>query len=309
MRQSYSKAIKIILGYEGGNVDDPADNGGRTSRGVTQRVYSAYRVKKGRPNQDVFRATDAEVADIYKRQYWDINLCDELPAGVDLIVFNAAVNSSGKRGYKMLQASLNVVTNAQLRVEGSPGMITVAAANHAPDHDAVVLEFGRKYQAYYRSLSDWKRYGKGWTRRNKNVTEIANAWATGSVGPQPATAMSFMSVATGTQSVASDDGMHRKARDETITQESVGAGGSASLVTAGATGTGGLEAWQDQIESTKSSLSELAYLIDWVQTVLIVLTVAGILFGFYAAYKQRKYKRINEAIDSAEIPDLDLQYA
>lgn len=301
MKKNYPKAYKIMRGYEGGNVDDPNDNGGRTSRGVTQRVYNAYRAKAGKPAQDVYKATDAEVAEIFKRQYWDVSKCDELPGGIDLIVFNAAINSGPKRSYKMLQASLNRVANAQLRVEGSPGMITVMAANNAPDHDAVVLEFGRKYQAFYRSLKDWKHFGKGWTARNKNVTKIGNAWATGSYpGPAPVSLMATPEAANSNLAH-----MNVKARDEDIAQEAVGTGGGTGITAGSLAGNGGLEQIQQQVMDTSSTLEPLSYYIDWVQYGLIALTIVGVVLTGYAAWRQYKYRRINDSIDSAAIPGFD----
>jgi lysozyme family protein len=44
----------------------PADPGGATNKGVTFRVYDAYRARRGLPRQDVRHITSAEVADIYR---------------------------------------------------------------------------------------------------------------------------------------------------------------------------------------------------------------------------------------------------
>lgn len=302
MKANYPKAIKVILGYEGGNVDDPKDNGGRTSRGITQRVYNAYRISIKKPAQDVFRASTAEVEDIYRRQYWNMGKCDELPSGIDLLVFNAAVNSGLKRGYKLLQASLNVTSNAQLRVEGTPGMVTVQAAKNAVDHDMVVVEFGRKYQAFYRSLTDWPHFGKGWTARNKNVTKIANHWASGSIGPQPPTMTASMFAALPTTKTTDAPIINAKARDENIKVEAVGTGGSTGITAGSLAGNGGLEQFQQQVVDTSATLEPLSYWIDWVQYGLVALTLLGVGLGLYAAYRQYKYKRVNESIDSAEIP-------
>ena len=306
MKKNYARSLKIILGYEGGNVDDPKDNGGRTSRGVTQRVYSGYRAKMGKPAQDVYRATDAEVAYIYKHQYWDVCKADELPNGIDLVAFNAAVNSGPKRAYKMLQASLNIIASTRLMVDGTPGMVTVAAAQSAPDHDAVIVEFGRKYQAFYRSLSSWRYFGVGWTRRNRNVTKIGNAWATGTVGPQPIVAATLY----GTPSSRVADGsetpnayMNIKARDEDISQEYVGTGGSTTITAGSFASTGGLEQIQQQVVDTSSTLEPLSYMIDYVQYALVLLALVGVSLGFYAAYKQYKRRRIHNGVESADIPE------
>lgn len=301
MRQNFQKAHKIILGYEGGNVDNPKDPGGRTSRGVTQRVYSAYRMKIGKTPQDVYKATDAEVHAIYRQQYWDVCKCDDLPSGIDLIVYNASVNSGPKRAYKLLQASLNRASNAQLAVDGTPGMISVQAASNAPDHDLVVVEFGRKYQAFYQSLSTFKTFGKGWTRRNSNVTKIGAAWAAGSIGPKPvlAAAMSGPGAKPPTETVGY--GMGIKATDEDIPEPTVSAGQGNVVTGSGTVAAGGVEAIQSNLMQANQTLEPLSYYMDYVQYACVALIVAGVILTAYATWRQFKIKRVNDSIDSAEI--------
>lgn len=297
MKANYTKAYNIIRGYEGGNVDDPKDPGGRTSRGVTQRVYSAYRISRKKPTQDVYKATEAEVSEIYRLQYWSVNLCDQLPSGIDIVVFDTAVNSGGKRAMKILQASLNRVANGRLLVDGGVGMITVQAALNAPDHDSVVLEFGRKRQAFYRALSTWKYYGKGWTRRNDNVTKIGTAWATGTVGPQPVKMPLSLAAK---MDVPDDTGkvMNAKAKDADLPGEIQGGN---TLTVGGVAGGGGIEGAQATLQEQSGMLQQFAYYIEWLQYVLFALAIVGIGLSIWAYMRNRKLKRINDAIDSVEI--------
>ena len=61
-----SSALPFVLRWEGGFVDHPADPGGRTNKGVTQKVYNASRARLGLAPQDVKNITDAEVHAIYE---------------------------------------------------------------------------------------------------------------------------------------------------------------------------------------------------------------------------------------------------
>ncbi len=48
-----NKLKPFILKWEGGFVDDPADLGGATNKGVTIGTYREYRKKKGLPEPTV----------------------------------------------------------------------------------------------------------------------------------------------------------------------------------------------------------------------------------------------------------------
>ena len=97
MRVNFTAALKLTLKDEGGNVDDPADRGGRTSRGVTQRTYDTWRKAEGLATRDVYLATDAEVSTIYLNSYWTPADGDLLAVGPDYAVFDYAVNSGVSR--------------------------------------------------------------------------------------------------------------------------------------------------------------------------------------------------------------------
>ena len=103
MKENFSRSYAAALKEEGGFSNHPKDPGGATMRGVTQRVYDAYRINKGEYKQSVGRISDFEVRDIFKRQYWDAVKADELPAGVDYAVFDFAINSGPSRAVKELQ--------------------------------------------------------------------------------------------------------------------------------------------------------------------------------------------------------------
>jgi lysozyme family protein len=145
MRTNFEKCYTIVRVYEGGNVNNKKDPGGRTSRGVTQATYNAYRRHKGQPTKDVYAATDVEVKDIYKTQYWLTSGADSAPVGVDLVLFDAAINSGSNRAIRLLQASLNAVDKIQppLAVDGNMGAHTIDAMTVNKDNDKLIGEYGQ----------------------------------------------------------------------------------------------------------------------------------------------------------------------
>jgi lysozyme family protein len=162
--------LDTILLYEGGWSDNPKDPGGATMKGVTLDTYSHY---LGRPaTKDELRAiTDGELEDIYRDGYWAPVKADDLPSGVDLMTFNASVNSGPGRGAKLLQQSVGVPQ------DGAVGPQTLAATN-AQDPTLTINKYAEAHEAYYRSLSTFDDFGKGWMNRLNAIHQQALGMAT-----------------------------------------------------------------------------------------------------------------------------------
>ena len=85
----YERALAFVLLWEGGKVDDKADKGGRTNRGITQRTYDGWREDKGLGERDVFLLGEDELQDIYRTLYWWP--AQDLPWPLCLVTFDSAV--------------------------------------------------------------------------------------------------------------------------------------------------------------------------------------------------------------------------
>lgn len=177
MKSNFQKCLNLVLIHEGGYVNHPADPGGATNKGVIQRVYNAYRKRKGQSARSVRHITDAEVRDIYKRQYWDRVEGDDLPYGVDYAVFDYAVNSGTARAENEIQRVLGSVT-----VDGQIGQVTLAAIEDA-DPKKLIVDLCNRRMRFLKRLKHWKTFGRGWTRRIDGVRKHALEM----VGEQPST--------------------------------------------------------------------------------------------------------------------------
>lgn len=171
MRENLEAALKHVLQHEGGYVNHPKDPGGATNRGVTQRVYDAYRDRQGLARRSVRAITADEVADIYKRQYWDAIRGDDLPSGLDYAVFDYAVNSGPRRAAQDLQREVGVA------VDGIIGNVSLAGVAKADVHDLIERLCARRMR-FLKGLRHWPTFKNGWTRRVSDVVEIAMAMAT-----------------------------------------------------------------------------------------------------------------------------------
>lgn len=122
----FYQALPVTLRFEGGLADHPSDPGGRTMRGVTQRVYNAFRVEHGKPTQDVALITDAEVELVYHTGYWIPAKCEALPWPASLLHFDAAVNHGLAGAAKILQRAVGVTADGRI------GPQTLAAVASLP---------------------------------------------------------------------------------------------------------------------------------------------------------------------------------
>lgn len=167
---NFTASLKLVLQSEGGNDDDPADHGGRTSRGITQREYDAWRRENGQPSLDVWKAPQTDVEAIYHDEYWG-TLCDALPLGVDYIVFNNNVLDGPGRSAKLLQQALGVIPDGRI------GPVTRQAAKVAASAPTIV-KLSAASEAFYRGLHQPK-FLKGWLNRVAFVQKNALAMLPG----------------------------------------------------------------------------------------------------------------------------------
>ncbi|WP_404405378.1 glycoside hydrolase family 108 protein [Pelagibacterium halotolerans] len=157
-----------ILKHEGGYADHPADPGGATNMGITRKTLARWRGVSpwwDLPKADVQTLKRAEAGAIYKALYWDRCKAAALPAGLDLAVFDYAVNSGPARAVKTLQALVGVVT------DGFIGPVTLAAVAKR-DTRTLIGALCDARMGFLERLRTFAVFGRGWTRR---VAEIRSA--------------------------------------------------------------------------------------------------------------------------------------
>lgn len=166
MQSNFDAALQHTLKDEGGFSDHPKDPGGATMKGVTLDTYRTYRKNPHLTPEDLKKITDAELYDIYKRRYWDAVKGDDLPSGVDYCVFDCAVNSGPGRAAKILQEVVGA------KPDGAIGPATLAAVK-ATDPEELIAKYTDKRIQFWRGLSTFDTFGKGWVARGERVREAA----------------------------------------------------------------------------------------------------------------------------------------
>ncbi len=184
MEGNYKDCIKYILQREGGFVNDPVDPGGATNLGITIAVLKAWR-GHAVSVADVKNLTKAEAEKIYHARYWKAAWCDALPSGLDLLVFDAAVNSGIQPALSALEKRIGIgvpprrhgrQAPPQLPFELEKMLINRLAKLCVP---AVICGYCEDRRAFYRSLRTFAHFGKGWLRRVDKSQQLAmHLWVT-----------------------------------------------------------------------------------------------------------------------------------
>ncbi len=166
---NFDTCIGVVLAAEGGYVDNPADPGGATNMGITLSTLSDWRggiVTK----DDVKALTKREAREIYRANYWNPARCSDLPPGVDLMVFDFAVNAGVRTSVKLLQSVLGI------KADGSVGPITLEAVNKSKSRD-LIINLSDARATYYKSLHNFETFGRGWLKRTNQVEAAAETMA------------------------------------------------------------------------------------------------------------------------------------
>lgn len=165
MKSNFERALAYVLKSEGGFSHHPDDPGGMTNLGCTKAVWEEFCGHQ--VTEKTMRAlTPSDVAPLYKRKYWDKVKADELPAGIDYCVFDAAINSGPGRAIKLLQGVIGVDQ------DGDIGPKTLAAVK-AFDPKDLVQDYSKRRLSFMMDLKNWPTFGKGWTNRVNDVETSA----------------------------------------------------------------------------------------------------------------------------------------
>lgn len=170
---NFEKCLDEVFRHEGGYVDHPRDPGGATNMGITHKTLARWR--KITPwwklaKSDVRNLSRREAGEIYRALYWNAIAGNALPSGLDLALFDFAVNSGPKRAIIELQRLLGV------RADGIIGVLTRSATRAAlGKHGAakIIQMLCARRMSFLRRLKIFATFGRGWSRRVASVERAA----------------------------------------------------------------------------------------------------------------------------------------
>ncbi|MDQ3003485.1 MAG: hypothetical protein M3Y08_19780 [Fibrobacterota bacterium] len=167
---TFNSAFHKLMVWEGGYSNDPADPGGPTQYGITQRALDAFRhqwPETDMPTQ-VKNLTKPLAATWYMVEYWaPLKLTQVNHQELASAIFSFAVNQGAHTAVKRLQRLLGVKTDGQI------GPKTLEAINKT---DGVKLcnQFCAETARFYRGLiaarPSLARFEHGWLNRVSSYT-------------------------------------------------------------------------------------------------------------------------------------------
>jgi len=169
MHENFEKAFRKTVSMEGGFSDHPLDPGGATMKGVTLKTYSAHLGRQATV-EELKAIPDEHLLAIYCRNYWDKCECDDLPSGLDVCVFDWAVNSGPGRAVRALQELVGA------KPDGDVGPKTLAAVAswwgyYGPK--TCIAMYQNERMDFLEDLPTFKVFGNGWTKRVIEVEQFA----------------------------------------------------------------------------------------------------------------------------------------
>lgn len=171
----FEACLPFVLKEEGGYSNTPGDHGGATNHGIIQREYDIYRHGKQLPLQSVRLISSDEYREIYWTSYW-LPHCQELPAGLNLSVFNINVNGGPARGTKLLQMCLG------LTVDGVWGPATDKAVAGIADTAKIIIAFHNDERAFYQAIINHnpsqQKFAADWFGRNDRCEKLSLSMVT-----------------------------------------------------------------------------------------------------------------------------------
>ncbi len=173
MANVFEKALAHVFAWEGGYVDHIHDPGGATNFGITRNTLAQWRGKSSIPKDDVKNLSREEAAQIYRVNYWNKVMADDLPPSIAFLVFDAAVNSGPGNAIKALQRSVSAL-GEPVRIDGAIGPVTLKAVR-AVDEEKLLNEYVVRRGVFYGGLRTFTTFGLGWARRLVAGARTANS--------------------------------------------------------------------------------------------------------------------------------------
>lgn len=165
----FEHCLNVVLHHEGGFVNHPRDPGGMTNMGITRHTLEGW-LGKSVDEAYMKGLKPEDVKPIYEARYWNVIRASQMPPGIDLAVFDFAVNAGPRASVRLLQRVIGV------SADGLVGPITLGAVKQFVAQSGakpIIREHCELRREYYRSLDTFDVFGRGWLSRTDKIEKQA----------------------------------------------------------------------------------------------------------------------------------------
>jgi lysozyme family protein len=161
MDESFDASLEFTLAEEGGFIDHPTDERFAANHGITLARLRRFMREPALGRDDVRHLPCATVRALYMADFWNRTRCDALPPGLDLMMFDHAVNAGPDRAGRALQLA---VGQKRSEVDGAVGPETLQRVALA-DTLTLVDALAAMQRSSYRQMAAYGLFGEGWLAR------------------------------------------------------------------------------------------------------------------------------------------------
>jgi len=151
----------------------PGDSGGWTAYDVIFPTWLAWCQAHNMPRPTIAsfqRIKRTDVVPVYHSWWWNAQVCDDWPLGVDLCVFDFGVGAGPGTSVKVLQSAVGVTP------DGVIGPVTHKAVT-AFDSDTLIARLTHQDADFYAHCSGANLFLRGWDRRDQARCVAASVMA------------------------------------------------------------------------------------------------------------------------------------
>ncbi|HEY3526382.1 MAG TPA: glycosyl hydrolase 108 family protein [Nitrososphaeraceae archaeon] len=172
----YPISLNLLLSQEGSYVCNEDDPGGATKYGVSLRYLRNQKLLNGDidddgdiDENDIKLLTYADVEKLYRIEFWDKNNLSRVKSQrIANMIFCNCVNMGPVRAIKILQKSLNIVNNSNLKEDGILGEETIDIINDTTE-SALLATYKDRCRLFYMLIAaknkKLQQFLRGWIRR------------------------------------------------------------------------------------------------------------------------------------------------
>lgn len=161
MDDTFDACLEFTLAEEGGYTDHPSEPRLTSNHGITLARLRRFLRDPGLGRDDIRHIPCATVRALYLADFWNRTRCEALPPGIDLMVFDHAVNAGTDRAGRALQLACG---QKRTGIDGAVGPDTVGRVALA-DRLTLLDALTAMQRTGYRQMAAYGLFGEGWLAR------------------------------------------------------------------------------------------------------------------------------------------------